>query len=445
MRGEPERNVPNRSPVEHDRCTRQLETLERLLQIAAGDIETALSSATDLVAERMGADKVDAFLYKAEKDTLVAVGSSHQPLSAVQKQHGLDLLPVSNGGRVVHVFKSNAPFLTGDLLNDPEELRGVKEVLRLQSKLGVPLRVGGAVRGVLMIASQKPDRWDEDDRRHAEAIGRWVSLVLHRAELVTQLTRNATEQGRKAGAEEIVTILAHDIRNHLAPIHMRLTLVQKLARRDGRTSEASHMDQSIRGLDRLAALVGDILDISRLDRGMFDLAPETTDLAALIRDAASVLSTPDQPIIVQVRADAAIFVNADASRLRQVVENLLANAVKHSPTSAPVHVQINRVSQTDGERAVVEVIDQGPGVPDEVLPRIFDRYVSGEAKRGGLGLGLYLAKRIARLHGGDLQVENLPGKGARFTLAIPCCVPSPTAQAGIGDASDEGPTRDTHH
>jgi two-component system OmpR family sensor kinase len=69
--------------------------------------------------------------------------------------------------------------------------------------------------------------------------------------------------------------------------------------------------------------------------------------------------------------------------------------------------------------ALVEVVDEGPGIPNDMLPRLFDRYVTGDNGRGGLGLGLYLAKRIAALHGGDLTVDSTPGKGARFTLSVP--------------------------
>jgi two-component system OmpR family sensor kinase len=68
---------------------------------------------------------------------------------------------------------------------------------------------------------------------------------------------------------------------------------------------------------------------------------------------------------------------------------------------------------------LVEIVDEGPGIPEEMLPRLFDRYVTGEGRSGGLGLGLYLAKRVAAVHGGDLTVDSPPGKGARFILSLP--------------------------
>src|SRR5438270_8329548 len=109
---------------------RMLLTLQQLLEIPAADLRAALTHASKALAEALAADKVDAFLYDESRDCLVAVGSSTQPLSALQKKLGLDVLPVSNGGRVVYVYKTGEVFLTGHLLEDAEELRGVKEGLK---------------------------------------------------------------------------------------------------------------------------------------------------------------------------------------------------------------------------------------------------------------------------------------------------------------------------
>src|SRR6476660_2271503 len=89
------------------------DTLERLLEIPDADLTTALTRAADVMALAFAADKVDAFVYDAARDSLVALGTSNQPLSQRQRRHGLDVLPVSNGGRVVHVYKTNATFVTG--------------------------------------------------------------------------------------------------------------------------------------------------------------------------------------------------------------------------------------------------------------------------------------------------------------------------------------------
>src|SRR4051794_10618513 len=175
-----------------------LQTLQRLLDIPSVDLTPALSLACDAVATALRADKVDAFLLDPTKNALVAIGTSNQPLSNLQRKVGLDVLPIANGGRVVHVYTTRAPYRTGRLRDDPTELKGVREVLKIDSKLGVPIEVGHEVRGVLMVASLKRDFYTAEDERFAISIGRWVSSVAHRAELAEEIARNAVEQGRRA-------------------------------------------------------------------------------------------------------------------------------------------------------------------------------------------------------------------------------------------------------
>ena len=396
---------------------RLLDTLERLLQSPAADLRIALSHAADAVAEALRADKVDAFLYEPSRDSLVAVGTSNQPLSGLQRRLGLDVLPLSNGGRVVHVFNTGATFVTGHLERDMEELRGVREGLRIRSKIGVPLHVSGERRGLVMIASLQPEFFAPEDVRFAEIVVHWIGNVAHRAELVAEIARNAAEQGRRAAAEELVTVMAHDLRNYISPIDVRLNLLRRRSERDKREQDVRDADLALRALERLSGLVSEILDVARIDHGLFVLDRRPFAIVPLIEEITATLATPEHAI--EVDATEELVVVADCERVRQCIENLLSNAVKHSPAGAPVAVQIGRRPARDGEYAQVHVVDQGPGVSPDVQPRLFDRFVSGQGPNGGLGLGLYLAKRIAALHGGDLTVESEPGKGARFTLMLP--------------------------
>jgi two-component system OmpR family sensor kinase len=414
--GGPDRSSPYVGLRESERGL-LLETLERLLALPTGELKVALCYATDVVASALRADKVDAFLYDASRDSLVAVGTSNQPLSALQRKVGLDVLPVANGGRVVYVFKTGQTFVTGHLDHDPEELKGVKEALGIRSKIGVPLTVGESRRGMMMIASQKPEFYSADDVRLAEAVARWVSIIVHRAELVEEMSRNAVEEGRRAVAEELITVLAHDLRNFIAPITLRLTLVRRRAERDRRDGDLKDVDIACRGLGRLAGMVSEILDVARVDQGVFRIDVEPTDPAAMLEEIARTLSGPDRPVVVKMAED--MIVLADPARLRQCLENVISNAVKHSPKGGTVTVLAARSRQGERPMARIEVMDEGPGIPPEILPRIFDRFVAGP-RREGLGLGLYLARRIAALHGGELSVESKPGKGATFLLTVPC-------------------------
>jgi signal transduction histidine kinase len=145
-----------------------------------------------------------------------------------------------------------------------------------------------------------------------------------------------------------------------------------------------------------------------------DFAP--VDLGALATDIAKTLSTSSHDVPVAQMAE--VVVPADPARVSQCLENIVSNAIRHSPRGAPVTMFISKKRVEEGEVGCLEVIDDGPGVPVEILPRIFERFAMG-AGSPGLGLGLYLAKRIALAHGGELTVESPPGKGARFRLELP--------------------------
>jgi signal transduction histidine kinase len=160
-----------------------------------------------------------------------------------------------------------------------------------------------------------------------------------------------------------------------------------------------------------------MLDVARIDQGIFSMQAEPVPLLALLEDTAGALATAEHPIAVEAAEE--LTVVADPARLRQCLENLLGNAVKHSPKGGKVTVAPSREQRESGEWAIVDVIDEGPGIPEDVLPHIFERFVR-DGRSGGLGLGLYLAKRIVAMHRGELTVQSNPGEGARFRLTVPC-------------------------
>jgi two-component system OmpR family sensor kinase len=396
---------------------RRLEVLEQLLRLPGGDMKATLSHASDLIAGVSGADKVDAFLYDGGRDCLVAVGSSTQPLSMLQRQLGLDVLQISNGGRVVYVFKTGHTYANGRVDEDPEELLGIKEGLKIRSKLGVPLDIGGERRGMIMVASLRPDFFTEEDARFMETVAPWIGVVAHRAELATEIARNAAEQGRRAGAEELITVLAHDLRNYIAPITMRLNVLRMRAEQQERSDELRDLDLLGRSIDRLRELITDILDVSRIDQGVFQIQPRRIELAALVREIVAAFESAQNSIRLTIQQGDDIQVSGDPSRLRQCLENVIANAIQKSPATGTINVFVRERQAGPNRTGIVEVIDEGPGIPAEQMAHIFERYQTNRAE--GLGLGLYLAQRIARVHGGNLTADSEPGKGARFTLSLP--------------------------
>ncbi|PLS77800.1 MAG: histidine kinase, partial [Chloroflexi bacterium] len=393
-----------------------LVTLEGLLAIQATDTKSALNQASQLINDTLRADKADVFLYESAVDTLVAMGTSDTPMGRKEIALGLDRLAMSNGGKAVAVFQTGVPYLSGHVEQDPDELRGIKDALGIRSAIVVPLAVNGVRRGVLQVDTAQPDRFTEEDVRFLEAAANWVGLVLHRAELVERISQEAAEQARSVAADELITILAHDLRAPLTALKGRVLMLQMRARQDGHQAYLQEAAAMQRATNRLERMIADLMDTARLEQGIFTLTPTVVDLAALARETAATLQTEGKEIVV--RAPAALAAEVDPDRVRQVLENLLENARRHSPQGVAVILEVGTEVHEDGNWAVVTVRDFGPGIAPELLPNIFARFAVGRGTKG-LGLGLYLARGIAEAHGGTLTVSSSPGAGATFRFALP--------------------------
>jgi signal transduction histidine kinase len=370
-----------------------------------------------MVAEALGVDKVDAAHDTATTETLIAVGTSHTPMGRKQHAIGMNRLPVANGGREVDVFLTGVPYATGQADQDPGQLRGMTVGLGIRSAIMVPLEVAGTRRGVFLASSIQPDFFAEDDIRFLEAVARWVGMIAQRAELAERIATEAREQGRRVAADELIATLAHDLGNLLAPVKGRIDLIQRRARREDRPRDLRDIEEAARAVNRVVSLVADLLDSSRLEQGLFALNRQPADLVDLVRETCAALATDTVPIRVDIsRQD--VVLAADPNRIRQALENVLSNAIKFSPPGAAAVVELDVESVGAGCWAVVTVSDQGPGIPPELLPRLFERFARGTGS-SGLGIGLYLASRIVAAHGGTLTADPTATMGARFQMKLP--------------------------
>jgi signal transduction histidine kinase len=241
-------------------------------------------------------------------------------------------------------------------------------------------------------------------------------MIAHRAQLHEQVTRQALEEARRQVAEEMLEAVAHDLQNQITPIKGEADLLLRRMRREADGRETAQTARIATSLGRLSRMVSDLLDASRLEGGIFSLTRRSVDLVDLVHDVLDGVKTDSRE--VTVRAPHELIVEADAARLSQAVQNLVGNAIQHTPDSAPVVVSIRERQGDDGAWAIVEIHDEGPGIPQELLPQLFLRHAAG-GDTAGLGLGLYLARGIATAHGGELTVDSEAGKGTSFTLSLP--------------------------
>jgi signal transduction histidine kinase len=218
---------------------------------------------------------------------------------------------------------------------------------------------------------------------------------------------------------EFVADASHELRSPLAILRGEL----ELAGRPGRSTAelAAAVRSCAEEADRLARITDDLLVLARGDAGRLDLHVEETDLGQLVGRSAGLAAPRMAAARVTCRADVPPGTRArvDPDRIRQAVDNLLANAVRFSPAGSVIVI----AARKDGPDLRIEVRDQGPGFPDDFLPHAFERFRRPDTARsrddGGAGLGLAIVQAICAAHGGRATISNVPGGGAVVTLWLP--------------------------
>ncbi|MGZ3458443.1 MAG: ATP-binding protein [Archangium sp.] len=298
---------------------------------------------------------------------------------------------------------------------DEHRARLLRE-LGLSSYLCVPLLSRGRILGALTLAYSEPEReYDERDLRLAEDLARRAAISVDNA----RLFREAKEAVQVR--DEFLSVASHELKTPLTPLRLKLHTLRQSAQRSAMDREAllSHLDVAERQVSRLSRLIDSLLDVSRIGAGKLELDWEDVDLADVVREVVSrfepqavkaechvTLQAPPQPVIGRW----------DRLRLEQVVTNLLTNALKYG-AGKPIELTVT----ADGAHAVLLVRDQGIGIESSNLSRIFERFERAVSERhyGGLGLGLYITRKIVEALGGTIEAQSTPGQGSTFIVTLP--------------------------
>jgi len=228
-------------------------------------------------------------------------------------------------------------------------------------------------------------------------------------------------QASEALRDDMTHMLVHDLKGPLAAAMVSLRLVRDRKAEALDETDARMLAISLQGQDRLAGMIETILDVARAEAGELALTPSDCDLAALARDAVDEALPVATEATIELTLDASIPtpVHVDCDKTRRVLDNLLSNALKYTPSGEAVRVSVARSS----DAAVVTVRDAGPGVPDHLRDRIFDKFAQAEAARDGrkmsVGLGLTFCKLMVEAQGGAIWVDDAPGGGSVFTFTLP--------------------------
>ncbi len=221
--------------------------------------------------------------------------------------------------------------------------------------------------------------------------------------------------------DEFLATLAHELRNPLAPIRNALQIMR--LSREGEVQENARTIIE-RQLSQMVHLVDDLMDVSRISRGKVELRKELVDVSVAIQAAIEtsrpLIDSCRHSVNVSLPPEGELMVNADVTRLTQIIANLLNNAAKYTTDGGSIDI----AAVADGNDAVISVQDSGIGIPPKMLPRVFDMFAKVdrnlERSQGGLGIGLALVKRLVEMHGGRVEAHSDgQGRGCRFTVRLP--------------------------
>ncbi len=297
--------------------------------------------------------------------------------------------------------------------------------------------------------------------RHKDGSWRWLETVATNlladpgVQAIVINTRDITD--RKQAEEELrsanrtkdefLATLAHELRNPLVPLRNALYLIGRLNGHDEQLDKARSMME--RQVQHLVRLVDDLLDVSRIGRGKIELRKEPVDVQSVVASALEtsrpLIEAAGQQLTVALPPEP-IYLQADPTRLAQVVSNLLNNAARYTDAGGRIELSVEPASggcQPPGE-VIIRVRDTGIGIPPEMLPRIFDMFTqvdrSLERSQGGLGIGLTLVQRLVEMHGGRVEAHSPgPGQGSEFVVRLPVvAAPAPRPPSWTITPAGEG-------
>jgi len=323
---------------------------------------------------------------------------------------------------VVDVIRRGRPELVSEIddawleahEDDPEALSRWRR-LGVRSMLVVPLTAGDRTLGaVTLLALNGRPPYGADARALAEKFASHASLALENARLYREAKR-ATE-----GRDQVLGVVSHDLRNPLSAIAMCAKVLRDDKGEMGADERESLLTTIVQSAEWMNRLIQDLLDVASIEAGRLSLERGRQSAAALVTQAARMFEVEATQRRVQLEARAPAELPpmlADASRIVQVLGNLLNNALKFTPDGGRIVVGAEARVGT----VVFFVSDSGPGVPVADQAHVFDRYWQSRrsANKRGTGLGLSIAKGIIEAHGGRIWIESAPGEGATFLFSIP--------------------------
>ena len=350
-------------------------------------------------------DNVSAYLQDDENGTLDIVYAR-----AVGRAKNAEADAAWGENIAVQVLAKKQP-----LTQDPEHVSSTEDRIRQAYLLGLPLHIGGKVNGALVFVRFGGPDYIEDHIAAATLGAELLSMLFERREW--RKTNNELSELKQhiQLQDDFVSTISHELRTPLGFIKGYSTsLLREDTSWDAETQKEflTIIDEEA---DHLSLLIENVLESARLQSKTLPLRFQPLRLDAVLRDVTARIRSRYKDLDVSLDLDSSTALQADGVRIAQVFENMFTNAVKYAPGAAVI-VGLKQI----GQSLIVSFMDNGPGIPAESLPLIFDRFYRVRSDNAtGTGLGLYICKQIIEAHRGKIWAESNPGQGTTFFIELP--------------------------
>ena len=420
------------------RVERRVETLRRLhsllrQEFRAAAIPEIIARSTEAIAAFTRAERVWFFLYDPNTNRLQAAwpGWNLSEDLAAKLQ-----IPVGSRSTASQVFRSGECRIANELDRDPSADEVLLGAVPAGNALFCPLKTKEETLGVV-VATNRSGGFGQEEADAVTSFADAASLLIRNARLYATLTATVEELRRASRLKDhFLQNVNHELRTPLTSIVGWTDLLEEQTVNEATLRRG--LKQARQSARVLLALIDDLLDLARMERGTLSLDLSAVSLADVVnRSIETVRLMAEGKGVVLILAplpESMPAVRADPLRLQQVLWNLLANAIKFTPRHGRVIVRLER----EPERYLVSVEDDGIGIPDHELPHVFERFrqADGSATRqhSGMGIGLTLARSLVELHGGMIWADSESGNGSRFTFSLP--IPSTERRVTGGGAQE---------
>jgi signal transduction histidine kinase len=313
--------------------------------------------------------------------------------------------------------QQRAIFVPDAVEADPSHAEIYRESNALAA-LCAPITAGERRLGVLSVYAVRAPIFASDDLALVRLLADQAAVILESRALIDEASRVQAREEATRLRDDFLSAAAHDLKTPLAALVMQVQLLERRARlRPDAPADLDGIRQVIKQTERLRAFVTDLLDAARVENQAMVRASEPSDLVAVIQTVRDRSNFRHHPIVIE--ANESLLCEFDRQRIEQLLDNLVGNAVKYSPNGGEIRI---KAWQENGH-ANVTVTDQGIGIPASDLPHVFDRFHRAQnvddRRFAGMGLGLYICRRIVEQHGGTISVSSEPGMGSTFHVVLP--------------------------